>query len=103
VSAIPDESYSPYRDVSRAQNTKLVRQLLNELPVERDRELLERLYVQDQDKEEICQALGLDSLHFNRVLHRAKQRFRQLLLHAERRSQLRVIEGGVALRPDRTA
>lgn len=103
VSAIPDESYSPYRDVSRAQNTKLVRQLLNELPVERDRELLERLYVQDQDKEEICRALGLDSLHFNRVLHRAKQRFRQLLVHAERRSQLRVIEGGAALRPDRTA
>jgi RNA polymerase sigma-70 factor, ECF subfamily len=100
VDLVPDESRSPFREVSREQISRLVRQLLNELQVPRDREILLRVYVQDQDKEEICRALGLDSLHFNRVLHRAKQRFRQLLLHADRRAQLRLVDGDVALRPD---
>jgi RNA polymerase sigma-70 factor, ECF subfamily len=100
VDLVPDESRSPFMDVSREQISRLVRQLLNELQVPRDREILLRVYVQDQDKEEICRALGLDSLHFNRVLHRAKQRFRQLLLHADRRAQLRLVDGDVALRPD---
>ena len=49
------------------------------MPVERDRDLLIRLYVYDQDKEEICRELGLDSLHFNRVLFRAKGRFKKIL------------------------
>jgi RNA polymerase sigma-70 factor (ECF subfamily) len=49
------------------------------MPVERDRELLIRFYVYDQDKQEICRELGLNSLHFNRVLFRAKNRFRKLL------------------------
>ena len=49
------------------------------MSVERDRDLLIRFYVYDQDKQEICRALGLDSLHFNRVLFRAKARFRKIL------------------------
>jgi DNA-directed RNA polymerase specialized sigma24 family protein len=49
------------------------------MPVERDRELLIRFYVHDQDKQKICRELGLKSLHFNRVLFRAKNRFRKLL------------------------
>lgn len=93
VERVPDESRSPFREVSRQQVSRLVRQLLSELPVPRDREILQRFYVQEQDKDEICRALELDSLHFNRVLHRAKQRFRQLLLHADRRAQLRLVEG----------
>ena len=47
--------------------------------MKRDREILRRFYVEDQDKEDICRALNLDSLHFNRVLFRAKKRFRKLL------------------------
>lgn len=102
VDRVPDESRSPYQNVSQAQAARLVRQLLDELPVSRDREILLRTYLQDQDKEEVCQALGLDSLHFNRVLHRARQRFRQLLLLADRRAQLHPVESGSVRREPRT-
>lgn len=79
VAAIPDAERRQFQQVSEEQTSAAVRKLLNTMPVERDRELLIRLYVYDQDRQEICRALGLDSLHFNRVLYRAKGRFRKLL------------------------
>jgi RNA polymerase sigma factor (sigma-70 family) len=79
LDAIPDDAVSALRQISAAQTQAAVRQLLDSMTVERDRELLRRYYLQEQTKPEICRALGLDSLHFNRVLHRAKARFRQLL------------------------
>jgi RNA polymerase sigma-70 factor, ECF subfamily len=100
IERVPDDSRSPFREVSRQQVSRLVRQLLSELQVPRDREILQRFYVQDQDKDEICRALELDGPHFNRVLHRAKQRFRQLLLHVDQRAQLRLVEGDSAVRPE---
>jgi len=45
----------------------------------RDRELLVRFYLQEESKEELCRAFGLTELHFNRVIHRARDRFRDLL------------------------
>lgn len=79
VVAVADPEPPPYRQISAAQTGAAVRKLLDGLAVSRDRELLLRLYVYDEDKDAICAALGLDSLHFNRVLYRAKQRFRRLL------------------------
>ena len=55
-----------------------VRHVLNELPTERDRQLLFRYYIVEEDKERICADLGLTSLHFNRVLHRARERYKEL-------------------------
>ena len=69
------------------EEAETVRQLIRELPTERDRQLLLRFYVTEEDKESLCADLGLDSLHFNRVLFRARQRFKELLLeHRERRT-----------------
>jgi RNA polymerase sigma-70 factor (ECF subfamily) len=81
-----DERGGPFDHVSREQMRQAVAVLLNELGTPRDRDLLTRFYIQDQDKAAICAALGVDSLHFNRVLFRAKQRFRELLLQTERRA-----------------
>ncbi len=61
------------------QTAAVVAQLLDELSQERDRELLRRFYILDQAKKEICAALELSSEHFDRVLYRARQRFRTLL------------------------
>lgn len=61
------------------QTAAVVAQLLEELSQERDRELLRRFYILDQAKKEICAALELSSEHFDRVLYRARQRFRSLL------------------------
>ena len=79
VAQIPDRQPRQFEYVAREQTLAAVHKLLKSMPVKRDREILTRFYVQDQDKEEICKALDLDSLHFNRVLFRAKKRFRKLL------------------------
>lgn len=67
------------------EEAETVRQLIRELPTERDRHLLLRFYVTEEDKETLCADLGLDSLHFNRVLFRARQRFKELLLERRQR------------------
>lgn len=79
VAAIADSEPRQFQETARKQTLSAVRKMLDAMPVERDRELLRRFYIYDQDKSEICQALGLDSLHFNRVLFRAKKRFRKIL------------------------
>ena len=63
------------------------------MPVKRDREILTRFYVEDQDKDEICTALNLDSLHFNRVLFRARKRFRKILEKSAGLSDMAAGEG----------
>jgi RNA polymerase sigma-70 factor (ECF subfamily) len=67
------------------EEAAIVRKLIGELPTERDRQLLLRFYVAEEDKESICADLALEPLHFNRVLFRARQRFKELLERFERR------------------
>ena len=79
IAAIPDNERRQFQHVASEETQSAVHKTLQSMPVERDRELLIRFYVYDQDKQEICRELGLNSLHFNRVLFRAKNRFRELL------------------------
>ena len=67
------------------EEAETVRRLIGELPTDRDRQLLLRFYVAEEEKEDICTDLGLDSTHFNRVLFRARQRFKELLESFEKR------------------
>ena len=60
------------------EQAQLVRQVLRELDSRRDREILYRFYVEEEDKELICTNLDLSALHFNRVIHRARQRYKEL-------------------------
>ena len=62
----------------RREQGELARQVLDALPSDRDRKVLYRFYIADDDKEEICADLGITSLHFNQVLCRARERYRQL-------------------------
>ena len=93
VGQAADETPGPAGNVTRAQTASIVRQLLDELATPRDREVLKRVYLLDEDRDTICADLGLDSAHFSRVLFRAKQRFRKLLEDAERRKGLRLVGG----------
>jgi RNA polymerase sigma-70 factor (ECF subfamily) len=54
-----------------------VRQTLEELPTDRDREVLHRFYLTAEDKDLICADLEMTRLQFNRVLYRARERFRE--------------------------
>lgn len=91
VELVADPAAGPVESVSREQVRDAVRSLLAELPVARDREILVRFYLEDEDKESICTGLGVDSAHFNRVLFRAKQRFGELVARAEQRGKLRLV------------
>lgn len=94
VAEIPDREPRQFDHVAREQTRTAVHKLLRSMPVKRDREILTRFYVEDQDKDEICRALGLDSLHFNRVLFRAKKRFRKILEKSGTVADLAAEQGG---------
>ncbi len=65
--------------VQAAQLREQVRELLGELSCDRDRALLTRYFLYQESKASICTALELSDLHFNRVLYRAKARFRAIV------------------------
>lgn len=73
---------NPDERVASGQLAGLLRAALAQLPVARDREILERFYLHEQDKDEVCRHLGIDASHFHRVVFRARERLRQLLAGA---------------------
>jgi RNA polymerase sigma-70 factor, ECF subfamily len=74
----PDPAPGQLAGLLARERAATVRRVLVELKNERDREILTRFYIADQDKESICRDLQLSDLHFNRVLFRARQRYREL-------------------------
>ena len=85
---LEDQGLSSIRD----QEASIVREILNELKCERDRQILHRFYLLEEDKVDICQDLELSDVHFNRVLYRARQRFGVLVKEYERREQSCLLE-----------
>jgi RNA polymerase sigma-70 factor (ECF subfamily) len=62
-----------------AEAAMAVRALLREMLQPRDRLMLKRFYLEDHDKEVICEELALTEAAFNQALSRARKRFRQIL------------------------
>ena len=75
-----EETTAVEDDLDRERAREQVRILISEMKVARDRELLYRFYVRDQAKPVICEALDLSPTHFDRVINRARNRFKELLL-----------------------
>jgi RNA polymerase sigma-70 factor (ECF subfamily) len=53
--------------------------IIASLPTARDREIIKRFYLDEEEKSEICRSMGLSPLHFDRVIFRARQRMRSLM------------------------
>lgn len=71
-----------HSDLSEQDDRQLaeaVAALLEELPTERDRQLLMRFYLDGTDKQQLCRELGLSPKHFDRVLMRARTRLRTII------------------------
>ena len=69
-------------DLSETEDRHLaqaVAELIEELPTERDRQLLMRFYLDGIDKQQLCPELGLSPKHFDRVLMRARSRLRTII------------------------
>lgn len=71
-------------EISQAMHSsnalEMTRQIIEELKVERDKEILRDFFIYEKSKEQICKEMGLKTEHFDRVLFRARQRLKQIIL-----------------------
>jgi RNA polymerase sigma-70 factor (ECF subfamily) len=74
----PSPGASATEELERQEDARRVSRVLQALPTERDRSVLRRFYLGEEDKDVLCAELGVDRLQFNRILHRARERFRAL-------------------------
>jgi RNA polymerase sigma-70 factor (ECF subfamily) len=77
---IRDPQPDQFEQLWRKQRAEIMRQMINELKSERDRKVLFRYYIAEEEKEQICEDLGLTSLQFNSVIFRALKRYKELYL-----------------------
>jgi len=84
--SLSGEGPDPLELLLREEQARIVREILAELPTDRDRQILLRFYLAEEDKAAICRDLGLSSLHFNRVLFRARERYRELFQERTKRT-----------------
>jgi RNA polymerase sigma-70 factor (ECF subfamily) len=85
-----DESSDQLGELIKRESSHAIRETLLELNNERDKELLYRFYILQEEKLTICKILALSAEHFDRVISRARKRFRQLV---EKR-KLAVVDSG---------
>ena len=78
LSTLPDSKPGQLSQMMCRERSRMVRRVIFKLRQERDRKILFRYYIAGEDKERIRRDLNLSSLHFNRVLHRARRRYREL-------------------------
>ena len=81
VESVSGNRQDPFRQLVRQESKTLVRRLVNSLKKERDRDVLHRFYVLDQEKTQVCAALDLSPADFDRIISRARARMRQLITH----------------------
>jgi RNA polymerase sigma-70 factor (ECF subfamily) len=75
---LPHPAPNQLDEILSEENSRIVHQVINELRIKRDRELLYRYYIAEEDKDRICAALSLTRAQFNSVISRAKARFKEL-------------------------
>ncbi len=66
-------------DSDDRQLAQAVADLIDELPTERDRQVIVCFYLDGTDKQQLCRELGLSPKHFDRVLMRARRRLRRII------------------------
>lgn len=68
-----------YLGLVREQAGTAVRNVIEGLSNERDRLIIKGFYLDEKDKSQICAELDLSHRHFDRVISRARDRFRKLV------------------------
>lgn len=74
---VPDPRHNPEETAIFLQRNELIRRVLNEL-TDRDREILDRFYLREQEQDQICEEMGLTETQFRLLKSRAKARFGEL-------------------------
>lgn len=74
-----DDSWRPTDAFVNEERKRQIRTVLEDMP-EKERRLLRGLYLEDRDKDELCRDFGVDREYLRVMLHRAKNRFRTILI-----------------------
>ncbi|MEX2264561.1 MAG: sigma-70 family RNA polymerase sigma factor [Bryobacteraceae bacterium] len=74
----PDDRIDLDAALMRDDLARCVRQLLAELP-ERDGDVLRMIFLEERDKAEVCNRMGISPQYLRVVLHRAKARLKEKL------------------------
>jgi RNA polymerase sigma-70 factor, ECF subfamily len=77
-----DASASPEDQVVTSERKQIVRKLLGELPA-KDRELLRRVLLDEEDKNAVSKEFGVDRNYLRVLLHRARLKFKAALLESQ--------------------
>lgn len=78
VAELQDDSPTPEEGAEIRQFGESVHALLSNMSIDRDSELLRRFYLVGDSKRELCADFKLSENHFDRVLYRARERFKNL-------------------------
>jgi RNA polymerase sigma-70 factor (ECF subfamily) len=78
-SLVDETRRGPADQAEQSGMRELVRRVLQHLSSHRDRELLVRFYLDEEDKMQICESFALSGAQFDRVIFRARDRLRALL------------------------
>jgi RNA polymerase sigma-70 factor (ECF subfamily) len=75
-----DPSPSQLDQLCQKERALIVHQVINNMKVQRDREIIFRYCIAEEDKDQICTDLGLTRAQFNNVISRALQRYKELYI-----------------------
>jgi RNA polymerase sigma-70 factor (ECF subfamily) len=82
---LPDERNDVVGTIHSKQMEAQVRKILSELP-ERDRHIIQQVFLEERDKDEVCRNFGVDRDYLRVLLHRAKNTFKSLYLKQMQKS-----------------
>ena len=72
------EYRNPETELQAEERKRRVHGVLKELPA-KDQEILRLIFIEEQEKDEVCRRCGVDRGYLRVMLHRAKNRFRNQL------------------------
>ena len=67
----------PGQELEAIEKRQCVRDVLNSLP-SKDREILRLIFIEEKNKDEVCQICCVDRAYLRVLIHRAKNRFRKV-------------------------
>lgn len=76
---IPATNIDVLGAIANKQMSEKIREILDQMP-ERDRRLLHDVFLEERDKDDVCNDFGVDREYLRVLLHRAKQAFKSLYL-----------------------
>lgn len=86
---VPDPSPNPLERLQISEKYDEIREVIGQLRL-RDKLVIFRFYINEEPKRVICADLGLSSAQFDRILHRARNRFEALYLKRQAREKGRI-------------